>query len=102
MAAHPPMAVAEEAPYRIVIARLDPSDHHAREELVPQRERDDARIKMAERNSPLLHQRAQWVRLILEHGRKIPRLDQESCRRLRCERRRTQLRKPRNRVFGGG
>src|SRR5437764_246215 len=52
--AHPFVAVADEAPARLLFARLDADDDHARQELLAQRQRDDARIEMAERGTPFL------------------------------------------------
>jgi len=53
------MAVPDETKDRVCPPGPDPDDHHAREELLLDRERNHTGIKMAERHPPFLSQKMQ-------------------------------------------
>jgi hypothetical protein len=94
--------MADEAPHRLLLARLYADDCQPRQKLAAHRERDDIGVEMPERNAPFLRDDTEGVVLVLEQRSEILRLDEKPVVAHRRGVRPAQLGQARDRHLDGG
>jgi len=93
----PRKSIADEPENRISTMGRHRDDHHARQELLLDREGDDRGIEEAERHSPFVDHRRKGIIRVLRQFRKVSRLGEEAPARRCCKYRRAQFSKLRYR-----
>jgi len=87
----PRKPIPDEPKNRINTMGRHPDDHHARQELLLDREGNDRGIEKTERHSPFVDHRRKGIIRVLRQFRKVSGFGKEAPARWCCKHRRTQF-----------